>query len=99
MVQAVHTALAQAALAPPSFNASSREPSARVASAATVMAVPSAMAKVRSDARPEHALRQREHEHEDGPGARPDADRKHHRHDLAPGEGTGEFRASTMWSQ
>ena len=46
MAQAVQTASAQAALVPPSFNASSREPSASEASTATVMAVPSAMAKV-----------------------------------------------------
>src|SRR6185312_2878366 len=46
IVQAVHTILVQVALAPPSLNASSREPSARLASTATVMAVPSAMAKV-----------------------------------------------------
>ena len=46
MAQAVHTPLAQALLVPPSFSASSREPRVSVASAATVMAVPSAMAKV-----------------------------------------------------
>ena len=45
-VQIVHTASAKAPLLPPSFNASSREPSASVASTATVMAVPIAMAKV-----------------------------------------------------
>ena len=46
MVQVVQTALAQVLFAPPSLSASSREPSASVASAATVIAVPSAMAKV-----------------------------------------------------
>ena len=46
MVQAVHTALVQVAFLPPSLSASSREPSARLASTATVMAVPSAMANV-----------------------------------------------------
>ena len=46
MAQVVHTMLDQTLFAPPSFNANSREPSASVASAATVMAVPSAMAKV-----------------------------------------------------
>jgi len=46
MAQAVHTASAHAPLLPPSLSASSREPSASVASAATVSAVPNAMAKV-----------------------------------------------------
>ena len=46
MVQMVHTAFVQVLLAPPSLSASSRDPSASVASTATVMAVPSAMAKV-----------------------------------------------------
>src|SRR6185312_12504123 len=46
MLQVVHTTLVQAALLPPSLSASSREPNARVASTATVMAVPNAMAKV-----------------------------------------------------
>ena len=42
----VQSQTAKAPLLPPSFSASSREPSASVASAATVMAVPIAMAKV-----------------------------------------------------
>ena len=46
MEQAVHTVSAQTALVPPSLSASSREPSARLARTATVMAVPNAMAKV-----------------------------------------------------
>src|SRR5262252_6801461 len=46
MAQVVHTMLAHVLFVPPSLSASSREPSASVASAATVMAVPSAMAKV-----------------------------------------------------
>ena len=46
MAQAVQTPLTQAPLVPPSFKASSREPSASTASAATVSAVPNAMAKV-----------------------------------------------------
>lgn len=46
MAQAVHTASAQVEFAPPNLIANSREPSASDASTATVMAVPSAMAKV-----------------------------------------------------
>src|SRR5215470_46536 len=46
MAQVVHTMLAHVLFVPPSLSASSREPSASVASTATVMAVPSAMAKV-----------------------------------------------------
>ena len=46
MAQVVQTMLAQALFVLPSLSASSREPIASVASAATVMAVPSAMAKV-----------------------------------------------------
>ena len=46
MAQVVHTAVVQTLFAPPSLSASSREPSASVANAATVIAVPSAMAKV-----------------------------------------------------
>lgn len=46
MAQTVHTVLAKAPVLPPSFSANSREPSASVASTATVMAVPNAMAKV-----------------------------------------------------
>ena len=46
MLQVVHTAFAHLPFAPPSLSASSREPSASVASTATVMAVPNAMAKV-----------------------------------------------------
>jgi len=46
MAQVVHTTFAEALLVPPSLSASSREPSANVASTATVMAVPNAMAKV-----------------------------------------------------
>ena len=36
-------------------------------------------------------MRQREDEHEDRPGARPDADREHHGEDLAPGERAGKL--------
>src|SRR5262249_20064743 len=43
MAQVVHTMLAHVLFVPPSLSASSREPSASVASTATVMAVPSAM--------------------------------------------------------
>ena len=46
MAQVVQTALAHMAFAPPSLSASSREPSAKLARTATVIAVPNAMAKV-----------------------------------------------------
>ena len=46
MAHTLQTALAQTPLVPPSLSASSREPSASVASTATVIAVPRAMAKL-----------------------------------------------------
>ena len=91
MVQVVHTALAQAPLLPPSFSASSREPSASVASTATVMAVPNAMAKVAATPAQNRPCVTREDEHEDGARAGPDADREHHGHDLSPGERPGKL--------
>src|SRR4029079_10139570 len=48
IAQVDHTTLVQVLFVPPSLSASSREPSASVASAATVIAVPSAMAMVPS---------------------------------------------------
>ena len=91
IVHVVQTAFAQALFAPPSLSASSREPSASVASTATVMAVPSAMAKVAPTPARENPLRYRKYEHEDRASAGPDADRAHHCHDFSPGEGAREL--------
>ena len=44
-----------------------------------------------ADPGPEDPLRYRKDEHEDRPGAGPDADREHHGHDFSPGEGAREL--------
>src|SRR5262249_39509442 len=85
MAQVVHTMLAQVLFVPPSLSASSREPSASVASTATVMAVPS-NGEGGGDTSPEQSLRQRKDENEDRASAWPDADREYDRHHFAPGE-------------
>ena len=82
MAQVVQTMLAQALFVPPSLSASSREPIASVASAATVMAVPSAMAKVA--ATPAQNMPCVRNKNEDRTGARSDADREYDRHYFAP---------------
>ena len=94
IVQLVQTALAQVLFAPPSLSANSRDPSASVARTATVMAVPSAIAKAAPNSCPKDPLRDRKNKHEYRPGAGPDADREHDGHDFSPGKGASELPAT-----
>ena len=77
MAQMVHTMLAQALFGPPSLSAS--------------FARAERHGEGGGHARPEQPLRQRKDENEDRAGARPDADREHDGHHLAPGDRAGKL--------
>ena len=71
---------------------------ASVAMAATVIAVPSPITKVASDAGPEQALRQREHQHQDRARAGPQPDRDDRRQAALPAARPGQFLGSGAWA-
>ena len=68
-----------------------RAPTASVAISATVMAVPNPIAKVGGDAGPEQPLGEGEHQHQNGPRARSQADGDDRRKAAPPAARSGEI--------
>ena len=91
MAQMVHTMLAQALFGPPSLSASFARAERQCGQRGDGDGRAERHGEGGGHARPEQPLRQREDENEDRAGARPDADREHDGHHLAPGDRAGKL--------